>query len=145
MHYAAQAVCLPAMRLLLDAGVAIDSRTELGETPLQMVAARNAVDAVELLLPAGDALGTLEVCWHDLEKTTKAAVQKYVREICLTAACSIRGISMCVGGDGVAGPAMSTDVLHCILERVLGAGEKFVRLLLDGDWEGCAWHPSTLR
>lgn len=138
MHYAAQAACLPAMKMLLDAGVAIDPQTELGVTPLQMVAVRNAVDAVALLLPAGAALDPLEVCWHDLETPTKTTVQKYAREVCLTAGCSIRGVKLCVGGDDGSGPALSTDVFHCILARALGAGEKFVRLLLDGDLEGCA-------
>lgn len=132
MHYAAQAACLPAMTLLLDSGAAIDFQTECGTTPLQIVASANVVDAVDLLLTAGAALYSLHPCWQDLGVAVKAIVQDHVKKSSLAAACSIRAASICSGGAG-----LSTDVIHCILERVLGADEKFVRLLLGGDLEGC--------
>lgn len=134
LHYAAQAGCLPALRMLLNAGANVDAETDMGATPLNIVAKDSAVDAVALLLPAGAALRTLQECWKDLSVVSKAAVQVYVRSMCLAAACSMR---VCAGADGCAEVALHMDVTHCILERVLGAGEKFVRLLLDGNLEGC--------
>eukprot|EP00892_Ulva_mutabilis_P006970 jgi/Ulvmu1/4645/UM002_0376.1 len=137
LHYAAQATCLPAMRMLLEAEADINAETGLGATALKIVASQDAVDAVAMLLPTGAALDTLQACWHDLGASSRAAVQQYVREVCLVAACSMRGVTTCTGEDILAVSALPMDMTHCILANVLGTGEHFVRLLLDGRLEGC--------
>lgn len=137
MHYAAQASSLPIMRQLLAAGADIDSRTDLGATPLQLAANCNNLDAVALLLPAGAALDVLKNSWHDFSASMQSLVRQHVRQMCLTVACSIKGVQVRTGEGHSTGQALCADMVQCIMHKVLGADEQFVCLLLNGDSEGC--------